>query len=109
MVTGKPVVNPELVRERDRQRVKELALVLLCILAIGGGLLSYTAIRLELLRVGYEIDTLQQRLVQLNQHQKNLELEEAFLRSPSQIWRRAASELGMELVDLDRMVILEKP
>lgn len=105
----KPVVNTHLILDRDRRRQKELAVVLLLVMLVGGLLLANTWVRLEFLRVGYEIYDLQVRLEKLRQLQGKLELEEAFLGSPSQIRRRARTELSMEPLDLDRMVILMKP
>ncbi len=46
----RPVANAYLVRERDRRRLRELAVVLLVVLSLGGGLLAYTWIHLEVLR-----------------------------------------------------------
>jgi hypothetical protein len=42
----RPVRNSYLVRERDRRLARELALVLLVVLLLGGGLLGYTWIHL---------------------------------------------------------------
>ncbi len=58
----RPVANSYLVRERDRRRVRELALVLLVVLCLGGGLLAYTWIHLEVTRTGYRIDKLEREL-----------------------------------------------
>ena len=53
----RPVVNSYLVRERDRRRLRELGLVLLLVLTLGGGLLGYTWIHLEVLRTGFRVST----------------------------------------------------
>ena len=92
----RPVVNSYLVRERDRRRVRELALVLLVVLCLGGGLLAYTWIHLEVTRTGYRIDKLERELTEQTREERQLRLEAAYLASPSQIERRAVEELGMQ-------------
>jgi cell division protein FtsL len=104
----RPVVNTYLVRERDRRRQRELALVLLVVLCLGGGLLGYTWIHLEVLRTGYEIDTLEKRLGELTKHERQLRLEASYLAGPSQIERRAVQELGMQPPVLEQVVFWEE-
>jgi cell division protein FtsL len=102
------VVNTYLVRERDRRRQRELALVLLVVLCLGGGLLGYTWIHLEVLRTGYEIDALEKRLGELTKHERQLRLEASYLAGPSQIERRAVEELGMQPPALEQVVFWEE-
>ncbi|HKH45048.1 MAG TPA: cell division protein FtsL [Thermoanaerobaculia bacterium] len=104
----RPVVNTYLVRERDRRRQRELALVLLVVLCLGGGLLAYTWIHLEVRRTGYEIDTLEKRLGELTQKERQLRLEASYLAGPSQIEQRALHELGMQQPALEQVVFWEE-
>ncbi len=104
----RPVVNSYLVRERDRRRVRELALVLLVVVCLGGGLLVYTWIHLEVTRTGYHIDQLEKELTKLTREERQRRLEAAYLASPSQIQRRAAKELGMQAPALDQVVFWEE-
>jgi cell division protein FtsL len=104
----RPVVNSYLVRERDRRRVRELALVLLVVVCLGGGLLAYTWIHLEVTRTGYHIDELETELTRLTREERQLRLESAYLASPSQIQRRAAEELGMQAPALEQVVFWEE-
>lgn len=104
----RPVVNTYLVRERDRRRQRELALVLLVVLGLGGGLLAYTWIHLEVLRTGYEIDSLEKRLGELTQRERQLRLEASYLAGPSQIEARAEKELGMRSPALEQVVFWEE-
>src|SRR4029077_18469813 len=67
-----PVTNTYLVRERDRRRVRELALVLLVVLCLGGGLLAYTWIHLEVTRTGYRIDKLEHELAARTREERQL-------------------------------------
>lgn len=104
----RPVVNTYLVRERDRRRQRELALVLLVVLCLGGGLLGYTWIHLEVLQTGYEIDALEKRLGELTKRERQLRLEASYLAGPSQIERRAVQELGMQPPALEQVVFWEE-
>ena len=104
----RPVVNTYLVRERDRRRQRELAGVLLSVLCLGGGLLAYTWIHLEVLRTGYKIDALERQLAELTQSERQLRLEASYLASPIQVERRAAGELGMQPPALEQVVFWEE-
>jgi cell division protein FtsL len=102
------VANTYLVRERDRRRARELALVLLVAVSLGGGLLAYIWIHLQVLTAGYRIDELERELVELTRKERQLRLEAAYLASPSQIERRAVEELGMQPPALEQVVFWEE-
>jgi cell division protein FtsL len=104
----RPVVNTYLVRERDRRRQRELAGVLLSVLCLGGGLLAYTWIHLEVLRTGYKIDALDRQLGELTQQERQLRLEASYLASPTQIERRALRDLKMQPPGLEQVVFWEE-
>jgi cell division protein FtsL len=104
----RPVVNTYLVRERDRRRWRELALVLVGVFCLGGGLLAYTWIHLEMTRTGYHIDKLERELTEQTRKERQLRLEAAYLASPSQIERRAVGELGMQAPVLEQVVFWEE-
>jgi cell division protein FtsL len=104
----RPVVNAYLVRERDRRRWRELAVVLLIVFSLGGGLLAYTWIHLEVIRTGYAIVELERRAGELAQEERRLRLEAAYLASPQKIERRAVDELGMGPPALDQVVFWEE-
>jgi len=104
----RPVANTYLVRERDRRRQRELAGVLLSVLCLGGGLLAYTWIHLEVLRTGYKIDALERQLTELTQQERQLRLETSYLASPSQVEKRALKDLGMQQPVLTQVVFWEE-
>lgn len=104
----RPVVNTYLVRERDRRRWRELALVLLAGISLGGGLLGYTWIHLEVVRTGYHIDELERQLVDLTRNERQLRLEASYLANPYQVEQRAAEELGMHAPTLEQVVFWEE-
>lgn len=104
----RPVVNAYLVRERDRQRLRELGYVLLAVFPLGLGLLAYTWFQVETLRVGYRIEALERRVHQLQQTERQLRLESAYLASPQRLAERAESELDLAAPRLDQVLYLEE-
>lgn len=104
----RPVVNTYLVRERDRRRWRELALVLLAGVSLGGGLLGYTWIHLEVVRTGYHIDELERHMVDLTRNERQLRLEASYLANPHQVEQRAVDELGMHSPTLEQVVFWEE-
>jgi hypothetical protein len=104
----RPVANTYLVRERDRRRLRELALVLVVVLCLGGGLLLYTWIHLEVTRTGYRIDKLERELAARTREERQLRLDAAYLASPQQIERRAVRELGLQPPALEQVVFWEE-
>lgn len=103
----RPVVNAYLVREQDRRLRRELALVLLVVLAAATGFLGYVWVTNELVRIGYRIGALEHSLERLSQHERRLRLEAATLTSPMRLEERAGTELGMQAPTLDQVVFLE--
>jgi cell division protein FtsL len=104
----RPVANAYLVRERDRRRVRELALVLLAVLVLGSALLAYTWIHLEVTRTGYTIDKLEKELAESTREERKLRLEAAYLANPSQVERRAVSELRMQPPAMEQVIFWEE-
>ncbi len=104
----RPVVNTYLVRERDRRLLRELAGVVLVVVCLGGGLLAYTWMHLEVLDTGYRIVDLERRLRDLAQEERRLQLESAYLASPPRIEERAVKELGMKGPEMDQVIFAEE-
>jgi cell division protein FtsL len=104
----RPVANTYLVRERDRRRTRELGLVLLVVIGLGGGLLAYISIHLQVLSTGYHIDELEREHAELTRKERQLRLEAAYLASPYQVERRAVRELGMQPPTLEQVVFWEE-
>lgn len=98
----RPVENAYLVRERDRRFLRELLGVIVAVLVLGGGLLAYTWVHIEILRTGYRIDELEKRLHQLLEDERRWRLETASLTHPELIERRARLELGMGAPSLEQ-------
>ncbi len=104
----RPVLNSYLVRQRDRKRRRELALVLMATLPVALGLLGYVWVNLELLDIGYEIHRLEGTLGAEEQLQRKLLMEAAYLASPQRIEARASQELGMVPVSHEQLVFLQE-
>jgi cell division protein FtsL len=104
----RPVVNTYLVRERDRRLLRELALVVFVVICLGGGLLAYTWMHLEVLDTGYRIVDLERRQRDLAQEERRLQLESAYLASPPRIEERAARELGMKGPEMEQVIFSEE-
>ena len=102
----RPVVNAYLVRERDRRRWHELVLLVALVLPLGVGLLGYTWIHLEVLRIGGRIEIKERELERLLPSERRIELEAARVKSPSQIEERARRELGMAPPEVDHLVFV---
>jgi hypothetical protein len=104
----RPVVNAYLVRERDRRRWRELGLVLAAVFPLGVGLLVYTWQQLETLRVGYRIEALERRAHQLEQVERQLRLEAAYLANPARLAERAGEELGLAAPDVGQLLFYDE-
>lgn len=102
------MANTYLVRERDRRRARELALVMAVVVSLGGGLGAYIWIHQQVLATGYRIDELERELVELSRKERQLRLEAAYLASPSQVERRAVEELGMQPPALEQVLFWEE-
>ena len=107
-VVRRPVVNAYLVRERDRRRLRELGYVVLAVAPLVVGLVAYTWLQLETLRVGYRIETLERRAHKLEQVERQLRLESAYLAQPRRLAERAAHELGLAEPEVEQVVFLEE-
>lgn len=104
----RPVVNAFLVRERDRRRLRDLAWVLMAVAPLLTAMAGYTWLRLEQVRVGYRVEKLERQLRRLEQDERQLRLEAAYLASPGRVGERAAAELGMVPPTLDRLLFAEE-
>ncbi|MEM8960305.1 MAG: hypothetical protein AAGD38_02395 [Acidobacteriota bacterium] len=91
----RPVANTYLVRQRDRRLFREMFIIALAVCALGGGLLGVTWIHVEITRMSYTIDDLDQRLHQLLEQERLLRSEAAALAQPARIETRARRDLGL--------------
>lgn len=98
------VENSWLVRERDRRRFRELALVVLAASTVVLALLAYTWLNVRVLETAYRIDELEGMLKDLERQRAALALEEARATALPIVEARAAAELGMVSAAVGRTV-----
>lgn len=96
------VENTYLVRERDRRLIRELLGVVAIVLVLGGGLLAYTWVHIEMLRTGYRINRHEKELHQLLEEERRRSLEASYLAHPERIDARARRDLGMREPTMDQ-------
>ena len=94
----KSIDNVHIVRERDRQRLRDLVTVVLTGLPIGLFLALFTYQNLEVIRLGHEATRLQKRRTAIENENKALQLELDRLTSLQQVEEKA-TKLGFEKTD----------
>ena len=103
----KPIENTHIVRERDRQRFRELFSVVVLGLFIGGFLIFFAWQNLSVIRLGHEASRLQQEKKDLENANKAMRLEIDRLTALASVEKRA-TELGFERTAPQAMVMVEK-
>ena len=103
----KPIDNTHIVREKDRQRNRELLAVLFLGVPIGLFLLIFTWQNLEVIRLGREATRLQKTLKDTEAQHKQLESELDRLTSFDTVEKKAA-ELGFTRTDPKTIVMVEQ-
>lgn len=101
---NRPVENTTLVRDRDRRRLRELLLAPLLLAPLLAALLAPVWLRNEVLASGYRTHALEVELERLQERQRRLELEVAYLSSPARVEEVARRELGMIEPGLEKIV-----
>ena len=102
----KPIENAHIVRERDRQRFRELFAVLTLGVPIGLFLLLFTWQNLEVIRLGHEVTNLQNQKKQIQNENKALQLQLDHLTSLRSVEQKATA-LGFERTDPRTVVMVE--
>ena len=102
----KPIENTHIVRERDRQRFRELLAVLSLGIPIGLFLLLFTWQNLEVIRLGREATRLQKTLKETEAAHKALQSELDRLTSFQTVEEKAAA-LGFEATDPKAIVLVQ--
>ena len=97
---GRAVENTFLVRERDRRRWLDLAVVLGTIVPIGAALVSYAWVHLEVVETGYRIAQLERQRAELQEEERRARLEISRLLQPERLERLAeTSDLAAPSVE----------
>jgi cell division protein FtsL len=102
----KPIENVHIVRERDRQRFRELLAVFALGLPIGLFLLLFTWQNLEVIRLGHEATRLQETRKQIEEENKRLQFELDRLTALESVEQRAVT-LGFAPADPKAIVMVK--
>ena len=102
----KPIENTHIVRERDRQRFRELLAVLSLGIPIGLFLLLFTWQNLEVIRLGREATRLQKTLKDTEAEHKTLQLQLDRMTSFETVEAKAKA-LGFEATNPKAIVIVQ--
>lgn len=102
----KSIENAHIVRERDRQRFRELFAVLTLGVPIGLFLLLFTWQNLEVIRLGHEATRLQNQRKQIENDNKALQLRLDQMTSLHSVEQKATT-LGFEKTDPRNVVMVE--
>jgi uncharacterized membrane protein len=103
----KSIENAHIVRERDRQRFRELFAVLTLGIPIGLFLLLFTWQNLEVIRLGHEVSNLQNQRKQIENANKALQLQLDHMTSLRSVEQKATA-LGFERTDPRTVVMVER-
>src|SRR5438445_5470017 len=104
----KSIENAHIVRERDRQRFRELFAVLALGIPIGLFLLLFTWQNLEVIRLGHEATNLQNQRKQIENENKALQFHLDRLTSLQSVEQKAKS-LGFERTDPSTDGMVDRP
>lgn len=104
----KPIENTHIVRERDRQRFRELLAVLALGVPIGAFLLLFTWQNVEVIHLGREATRLQNQLKDIETRHKSLQSELDRLTSFETVETKAKN-LAFEPTDPKAIVTVEPP
>jgi cell division protein FtsB len=104
----KPIENTHIVRERDRQRFRELLAVLALGIPIGLFLLLFTWQNVEVIHLGREATRLQKQLKDIETRNKSLQLEIDRLTSFETVEKKAEA-LKFQPTDPKAIVMVDSP
>jgi cell division protein FtsL len=93
-------------KTRRRRNPKMVALWLLLLCVSIAELLGYTWVRVQCVRVGYEIALLNRETLRLTELQDNFKVELARLKSPQRITKIAREKLGLTMPAPRQMMVL---
>lgn len=103
----KSVRNEQLVRELDRKRHHELFLVALTGLILTVAVILYALPHFEMIRLGYRMEDLRAKRLELLKIQHHLELQRATEADPARIESVAQRDLEMVYPDRDHRMVIE--
>jgi cell division protein FtsL len=103
---GGEIRNVGVRRERLRLGRGPLVVWILATLVLLGSLLLYVTQGIQVIRMGYEIDRLQNRFREVKAERERLEVELASLQDLATVQREAVERLGMVFPDPGQVVVV---
>ena len=103
---GSEITNGGVCRERSRLGWGELLVWVLGTSVLLGSLLLYVTQGIQVIRMGYEIDRIQNRFQQVKVERERLEVELASLQDLSTVQREAVGRLGMVFPAAGQVVVV---
>jgi len=100
--------NALIVRERDRDALKRLSLLLIAALVLAGGFVYAGVQHFAALRLGYETEKLRNALTDAKEEQRRLTVQKEIVASPARL-ERAARQLGMQPLQASQLDPLIRP
>jgi uncharacterized protein HemX len=100
--------NAPIARERDRDGLKRLSLLLAGALVLAGGFVYGAVQHFAALRLGYETEKLRNALTDAKEEQRRLTLKKEIAASPARL-ERAARQLGMQPMQASQLDPLARP
>ncbi len=93
--------------KKNESNPRILGLLILCLVIGMGELLFFTWVRVQFVRVKYEISNETSKTQKMLTIQKNLKIELAHLKSPKRIAEIARTKLGLVMPDSEQMVKIQ--
>lgn len=100
---SRPNQVSQVFRERDRRRLRAMGLALGLSACLVGGGLGVVWLKVQQVRLSYQLDALKAAKVELEELNRQLRVELATLRSLARIEDKAVTELGMVLPAPDQV------
>ena len=103
---GNEITNGGVHRERSRLSRSALTVWILAALVLLGSLLLYVTQGIQVIRMGYEIDRMQNRFHVVKVERERLEVELASLQDLATVQREAVGRLGMVFPEAGQVVVV---
>lgn len=100
--------NAPIVRERDRDALKRLTLLLAAALVLAGGFVYAGVQHFAALKLGYQTEKLRNALTDAKEEQRRLTVQKEIVASPARL-ERAARQLGMQPMQASQLDPLIRP
>ncbi len=103
---GSEITNGGVRRERSRLSRGAMVVWVLATSVLLGSLLLYVTQGIQVIRMGYEIDRVQNRLREVKVERERLEVELASLQDLATVQREAVGRLGMVFPEAGQVVVV---